>query len=382
MYMELYTDLDVFLNKFNKKPMNKQRTKDDFTVKTPKNKFPLTEYQTKKQISNEDIVLLLQTIHNRNDYLNRFYKLSLHVTERDIHFGSRLVPMEIKEINNNNESKIKNFIRNMHIDGILKDTKSGIDNVPTYFDVLDDLFNNNIVDYKILSPSSRHYIRNRRFGSVLSSLYFRASIMNPYLVYSLNQNLLKGTKVFTPTLGWSSYAYGFLETNSVTEYVGTDVIPSVCKKTDRFIGNYYPNVDRKIFCVPSEDLLTNTAFIKSYTNHFDLVFFSPPYYKLELYSGKKQSTNRYSNYQDWLKKYWESTIKLCKKVLMKGGRLCYIISSYGSTNVKGSYNLVDDMNAITQKYFTLKHNYPMYNKNVNVTNHKEPSERILVFYAD
>lgn len=382
MYMELYTDLDVFLNKFNKKNTNKQRTKEDFTVKTPKNTFPLTEYQTKKNISNEDIVLLLETIHDRNEYLNRFYKLSLRVTEKDIHFGSRLVPMEIKEINNNNESKIKNVIRNMHIDGILKDTKSGIDNVPTYFDVLDDLFNNNMVDYKILSPSSRHYIRNRRFGSVLSSLYFRASIMNPFLVYSLNQNLLKGTKVFTPTLGWTSYAYGFLETNNVTEYVGTDVIPSVCKKTDRFIGNYYPNVERKIFCVPSEDLLTNTTFIKSYTNHFDLVFFSPPYYKLELYSGKKQSTNRYSNYQDWLKKYWESTIKLCKKVLMKGGRLCYIISGYGSTNVKGSYNLVDDMNAITQKYFTLKHNYPMYNKNVHVTNHKEPSERILVFYAD
>jgi hypothetical protein len=380
--MELYTDLDVFLNKFNKKNTNKQRTKEDFTVKTPKNTFPLTEYQTKKNISNEDIVLLLETIHDRNEYLNRFYKLSLRVTEKDIHFGSRLVPMEIKEINNNNESKIKNVIRNMHIDGILKDTKSGIDNVPTYFDVLDDLFNNNMVDYKILSPSSRHYIRNRRFGSVLSSLYFRASIMNPFLVYSLNQNLLKGTKVFTPTLGWTSYAYGFLETNNVTEYVGTDVIPSVCKKTDRFIGNYYPNVERKIFCVPSEDLLTNTTFIKSYTNHFDLVFFSPPYYKLELYSGKKQSTNRYSNYQDWLKKYWESTIKLCKKVLMKGGRLCYIISGYGSTNVKGSYNLVDDMNAITQKYFTLKHNYPMYNKNVHVTNHKEPSERILVFYAD
>jgi hypothetical protein len=82
-------------------------------------------------------------------------------------------------------------------------------------------------------------MKKGRLGSVFSSYYFRASIMNPYLVYSLNHSLLKGTKIFTPTLGWTSYCYGFLECPMVKEYVGTDVIKSVYDKTCKFIKENY-----------------------------------------------------------------------------------------------------------------------------------------------
>ena len=379
--MSLYTDLDVFLKNFSNKNSKTQLTKKDYFVKTTRGKVPLETYQLNKKISDEFIVKFLEVIKAHIDYLKRFYKLSLNVDENLIHFGKNVEPMDIKELNNNKLSKVKNVIRNMHMFGILRDTHSGIDNVHTYYVVMEDLFKNNIIDYKILSPSSRHYIENGRFGSVLSSLYFRASILNPYLIYSLNINLLKGKRIFTPTLGWSSYAYGFSE-SGIEEYVGTDVIPSVCKKTDKFIKKYYPNVDKNIFCQPSEDLLKNTQFISHYSNHFDVVFFSPPYYRLELYEGKNQSTTRYKTYEEWLSKYWENTVKLCYKVLNKGGKMCYIVSGYGSDAVNEQYDLVKDMNEITKKYFTLKYNLPMFNKNVNVTKHKEPSERILVFYAN
>ena len=379
--MSLYTDLDVFLKNFSNKNRNTQLTKKDYFVKTTRGKVPLETYQINKKISDEFIVTFLEVVKAHKDYLKRFYKLSLNVDENLIHFGKNVESMDIKELNNNKLSKVKNVIRNMHMFGILRDTHSGIDNVHTYYLVMEDLFKNNIIDYKILSPSSRHYIENGRFGSVLSSLYFRASILNPYLIYSLNINLLKGKRVFTPTLGWSSYAYGFSE-SGIEEYVGTDVIPSVCKKTDKFIKKYYPNVEKNIFCQPSEDLLKNTQFISHYSNHFDVVFFSPPYYRLELYEGKNQSTTRYKTYEEWLSKYWENTVKLCYKVLNKGGKMCYIVSGYGSDTVNEQYDLVKDMNEITKKYFTLKYNLPMFNKNVNVTKHKEPSERILVFYAN
>jgi 16S rRNA G966 N2-methylase RsmD len=284
-------------------------------------------------------------------------------------------PMKNKQMNNNALVKYKNIIRNMFYKEILRDTKSGMDNNPTFFDVLEDLYVRNIIDYKILTPSAVHYMKNGRLGSVFSSFYFRASIMNPYLVYSLNQSVLHGTRIFTPTLGWCSYCYGFLESPGVVEYVGTDVITSVCKKTAQFANEYYPNKSVKIYNSPSESLLT-PKFIDQYRNHFDVVFFSPPYYRLEMYPGTNQSTTKYKTYEEWLAGYWEKTIQLCHQVLSPGGKLCYILSGYGSNN---EFNLLKDMNMVTMKYFKLKSQQPMFNKNVHVTEHRETGETIMIF---
>ena len=136
----------------------------------------------------------------------------------------------------------------------------------------------------------------------------------------------------------------------------------------------------KIFCKPSEDLFKLKSFLKQYKNHFDVVFFSPPYYRLELYKSDNQSTSRYEDYEDWLKKYWEATIQLCLHVLEKNGRLCYILSSYGSHNTKQKYNLIEDTNNITKKYFELDLIQPMQNKNVHSTKHRETGEQIILFH--
>jgi len=267
----------------------------------------------------------------------------------------------------------------MHMNDILQNTKSGIENVPTFLDVLDDLYNNLIIDYKLLTPSARFYVKNGRIGSVFSSYYFRASIMNPYLVYSLNKTVLRGTRIFTPTLGWSSYCYGFLECPEVEEYVGTDVIPSVCDKTRDLAKLYSRKPTVNIYCQPSEDLYKDPQFLKKYKGHFDLVFFSPPYYKLEMYDSENQSTTRYADYKDWLEKYWEQTIRLSSYALEKGGRLCYILSGYGSPSGSEHYNLLEDMNRITKKYFILNSTQPMHNKNVHVSTHRDTAERIMIF---
>lgn len=361
------------------KPVSFEQFLQTYKVRIGKKIVPLKEYSEKKSIKTENLVLLFNDISNIEAYLERFYNMSLLIKDKNIRFGEHYKPMKITQINNNQEPLLKNLIRNLHYKHILENTKSGIENVPTYMDVLKALLRDKIIDYKILTPSSLHYIQKRRFGSVLSSYYFRASILNPYVIYSLNENLLKGTKIFTPTLGWSSYAYGFLESSITKEYVGTDVIPDVCKKTDQLIGELYPHIKKDIYCKPSEDLAKSKRFMNKYENHFDVVFFSPPYYKLELYEGNNQSTTKYKTYQEWLEKYWEATIQLCKKVLIKGGKLCYIISGYGSSNTREQFDLIKDMNAVTTKYFQQTHDLPMYNKNVHVTTHKQPSERILMF---
>ena len=116
-----------------------------------------------------------------------------------------------------------------------------------------------------------------------------------------------------------------------------------------------------------------------YKNHFDVVFFSPPYYELEMYPGENQSTTTYKNYNEWLVGYWSKTIDICHYVLQKGGKLCYILSSGGGQNT--SADILKDMNEITKKRFQLKTTLPMYNKNVHVTasSHRETAEKIVIF---
>ena len=362
MYFVSKTDfIDVFLD--NRK-MTWSYFLTNYKVETGRTIIPLKKYAKSHEIPVSDLRELFNHIQIREEYLGRFYDTSLmpllplSITEK---------PMPLSNINNNSEVKYKNIIRNMYYKDILENTKSCINNVKSFLTVLDDLYNNQLIDYKILTPSARFYTKNGRIGSVFSSFYFRASILNPYVIYSLNERILKGTRIFTPTLGWSSYCYGFMECPNVIEYVGNDIIPSVCKKTEKFAHTFYPDKETTIWCEPSEDLLTNTKFMGEYKNHFDVVFFSPPYYRLEIYPGKKQSTMRYKTYEEWLHGYWEKTIQMCWHVLQPGGRLCYIVSNYQETE-NPELNLVSDMVNVTKQHGFLKKGAirPMWNKTVAV----------------
>jgi len=375
----LFLTLEQFLTLFDTKKTNTfTYFLDSALVRTSNQLVSLTTYIEKKDIDMKDIHIIFDAIQNKRDYLTRFYNKSLLPRIEKQNPKSFPVPMPENKINNNQVVPYKNIIRNIHYKEILISTKSGLENLPTFLNVVSDLFVNYIIDYKLLCASSRHYIRNGRIGSVFSSLFFRASIMNPFVVYSLNKSVLNGTKIFTPTLGWTSYCYGFLECEEVIEYVGNDVIQSVCASTEQFTKDYYPNKMVEIYESPSENLLKNTKFTKKYREYFDTVFFSPPYYRLELYPGSEQSTTNYKTYNEWLEGYWKPTILLCNYVLQKGGKLCYIISNYGG---KEKYNLVDDMNKITlDAGFSNYKILNMYNKNVNVnSNQTENTEKICIF---
>ena len=373
-------ELSDFLKLYKLSPADKL-TIDEFikkaTVVVGKNTYPLADYMASKKIEKSKIELLLKHIQSRKEYLTRFYNMSLRLYDGNLHIHGNIAPMKNSHMDNNTGTIYKNLIRNIHYKDILQNTLSGMENTPTYMNVLNDLYKKLQIDYKILTPSAIHYMSNGRLGSVFSSYYFRASIMNPYLVYSLNKNLLRGTMIFTPTLGWSSYAFGFLECPEVKSYVGTDVIPNVCNQTKLLVDKY--NAQTEIYCQPSEDLYQSPEFLNKYREHFDVVFFSPPYFKLELYKSKNQSTTRYKDYNEWLNKYWESTIKLAHPVLEKKGRLCYILSGYGSNNTKEQYDLLKDMNKIASKYFGKSQIQPMHNKNVHSTNHRETGEQIMLY---
>jgi hypothetical protein len=65
--------------------------------------------------------------------------------------------------------------------------------------------------------------------------------------------------------------------------------------------------------------------------------------------------------------------------LAKRGKMCYILSGYGSQSSKQQYDLLTDMNRIAKKYFVLNSTQQMYNKNVHVSDHRPTDERIMFF---
>lgn len=349
----------------------------------------LTELVDSGRLKEADLRLMYEQIQNRDVYLSAFYDRSLQVHEKTavgtITALSLEKPMPKSAIDNDKETRYKNVIRNLFYREILEETKSGIANVPSFWTVVTDFYLRGRIDYKLITPSALHYMRENKISSNFSSFYFRASIMNPYLVYSLQEQYFQGERIFTPTLGWGSYLTGFLASPRVREYVGVDVIPSVCKKVEavgKSVGN---NVKVDIYCKGSEILAKNAAFRRKYAGHFDTVFFSPPYYELEMYAGDAQSVRKYKTYPEWLEGYWRPTVELCRHVLVKGGgstnrnglgsggQMCFIISDYEG------HSLVKDMKAIAeQEGFRFVKKIPMLNKQVNYRE-KDRGEQILFF---
>ena len=149
-YISLKEFLDIFKGSTKKDTFEKFYSKAQ--VKSGNKLTKLSEYVKSKNINMDDIRLLHNHIKNRDEYLTRFYTMSLRIKEPKIH--NVLTPMKINELDNNKEPLYKNAIRSMHMIDILQNTKSGIENIPTYMDVLNDLYLKNIIDYKILTPSS------------------------------------------------------------------------------------------------------------------------------------------------------------------------------------------------------------------------------------
>ena len=122
--MKEYVSLKDFLDIF--KSPNKNDTFDKFykkaKVRTGNKLTKLSDYVTSKNINMDDMRLLHTHIKQRDEYLTRFYTMSLRINETKIH--NVLKPMKINELDNNKEPLCKNAIRSMHMIDILQNTKS------------------------------------------------------------------------------------------------------------------------------------------------------------------------------------------------------------------------------------------------------------------
>ena len=366
--------LNKWLNLFTDKQTKQEGFTKTFKIRYSTGTIVSIEEHMKKKPLKKSILNTLYIVfeQDRKRYLTNFYKKSLDTSSFS---PKQRLPLCI---HNDKYSQNKNIIRNTYYKEILHDTNTIQPNIRNYYDVVIDLYKHKIIDYKLMTPSSLKLLeKGTNLSSILSAYYFRSSIMNPTIPYAMT-TLVESDKikVFSPTLGWSSYAYGVLSNSNLYEYVGIDVLSKVCNNTRKLLTKH--NIKNEIRCEPSENVAKDKIFLQKYKNHFDLVFFSPPYYELELYSGKLQSTNKYKTYTEWLEKYWTPTIRMCHHILGNQSLMCYIVSGY---NYKGQYmNLSKDMNSISEKEgFHLLRSVNISSKNVKITKHRKLGERIYIF---
>jgi len=218
----------------------------------------------------------------------------------------------------------------------------------------------------------------------------KASIFNPYSIKWIMDNVIdqalgyKGKTIFTPVLSWGSYLTAFMHSN-YTEYVGVDVMPTVCDKVEFLAdwyhrkGKSYANKKTTIYCQPSETLLTDNRFLAQYNNYFDSVLVCPPYFDMEIYHEGPQSLDLYPDYNQWLQMYWGQTVQMCCKVTKKGGVFAMIANDYKTLD-GDFYPLVDDLHKQVSSCFQLVSTYYLQNRTSPLrVNTKDRTERLFIY---
>lgn len=355
-----------FKNKFNTKKISFVEFKNQVKVNYKKPLLIKDLIKTKK-ITNKEAKFLYTTFFvNRDEFLDNIYDNNLKPIEFDKQKLSHY--KKGKRFFSNKDRKQKNMIKNINFDELYFNTTQGIKSpLPNYYNVLKDIYSKKLLDHRLCCRSGLDLMQ-KFVSSLLSGFYFRASVYNPVMLYWIFENVIKPKKLLTPTLGWCSYLVGALEYEQLEKYVGIDVIPSVCSNARKIGGK-----KTTIYCKPSESLIP--IFKKKYSNYFDSVFFSPPFFTLEQYGGKEQSTKKYPEKELWLNEYWKKTCELCFNSLQKNGKFTYIISNFDQHK-----DLKRKMLRIAQEFFGKKYDsYRICVNKADFVKHSGNFETLFVF---
>ena len=202
----------------------------------------------------------------------------------------------------------------------------------------------------------------------------RPSTFNPSTYKGILDSLFEGKTLFAPVMGWNAYQVAFYS-SKFKKFVATDVIPDVVdnghllhteylvlkqKQENSILSNLFEldsvAKDIDLYLCPSEQLASRHGFDKKYKNQIDAVLFSPPYFDLEIYDSPDQSFSSFPNYEDWLKGYWEETVKLCTEVMRPGARFGFVISNYRNS-AKEVTTISQDMRDVVRRHLTLVDHY-------------------------
>ena len=381
-------------------------------------------------------------IEKRHHYLALFYKsffqfknpLKLKWNNIDIRTPDKPSHLSLQR---NDTSRI--MIRNLYYLEILHLTRitNTMESKVSFWQTMDNLYNQLKLEGRFFAPSSIGLFLRPKVnkdgpvpGINYHNLFYlfqayqpKASILNPYTIKWLIENLFpfpntaptvpntksttnpvpleelicpkdkpvgdskldKRRRILTPVLSWSSYLTAFMHLPDFHHYVGIDVMPIVCQKT-QFLADYYqktlhhaPEKQVDIYCKPSEELAQDPEFLAKYHNYFDAILICPPYYDMEIYHQGQQSLASFPSYPDWLNKYWRATVNLVYQTAMPGAHFGVIINDYYDLD-KNYYPLSQDLDKITKERFQLIETYYLYNRTSPLrAAKKDRTERLFLY---
>ena len=402
----MFLDLTKFLAHFPAIKITKEQFAKKFTVmyakpqslhdilnQVPGHKGRLIIKDTtkdKRWIKREEMIEYFYEIiiRNRKKYLTCFYEayfafkdpytmkwsnVNLFMKDKESPDGE-MVPAISLQKNDASRRMIRNlfYLELLDLTQVTNTVKCHV----SFWGALDNMYNKLQLEDRFFAPSSidlflrdkgtkreeRTGIREINYNNLfylLQAYQPKASIFNPYSIKWIMDNVIDveltksigrpGQTMFTPVLSWGSYMAAFMHSN-YKEYVGVDVMPSVCHKVE-FLADWYnkhPDTPMKrktkIYCQPSETLLKDKKFQAMYKSHFDVILVCPPYFDMEVYHEGPQSLELYPS-------YWEATVHACSKCTRKGGIFAMIANDYKALD--GSHHpLTKDLDSRVRKYYT------------------------------
>lgn len=129
-------------------------------------------------------------------------------------------------------------------------------------------------------------------------------------------------KILDPCSGWGDRLIAARLLGH--HYTGYDPSTALRPAYDRILAQW-PDADSRVLTLPFEESQEDPGT-------YDLVFTSPPYFDLEVYSQEEtQSLVKYPKYQDWLDRFLYPLVSLASRALKKNGLLALHISDPNKT---------------------------------------------------
>ncbi|EHL32758.1 hypothetical protein [Legionella drancourtii] len=144
-----------------------------------------------------------------------------------------------------------------------------------------------------------------------------------YLTYYITQldSRVSITNYLNLCGGWGDRLVGALATPSIKRYIQTDPNEELLNATQQIYDTYDPAHETTVYLYdkPMEDLTKEELCPGGEKN--DLVAYSPPYFKKELYHGENQSHLRYPTINEWVTEFLYKSVGVSYNALNVNGVL-------------------------------------------------------------